>query len=517
MPIVPAGSLNLTALLVPNPYIILQLPAASNLNGAPTNIGGIVGSAAWGPVNSPTVAGNIAQYSAIFGPIQNRKYDMGTLLAIAGQQGANNFMCVRVTDGTDVAATIAVLTNCITYTSKYTGSFGNGIVATVSPGSQTGTFKVVVGAPGLSPEGFDNIGLGLTGNALWLAIAAAINNGTSSARGPSQIIVASAGVGTTAPASASYTLVGGTDGATITGTILIGQDTAPRTGMYALRNTKASVAALADSDTAATWPTQITYGLSEGTYMMGVGPSGDTISNAVSVKASTGVDSYSIKYCHGDWVYWLDTYNQVTRLVSPQGFFLGQLLALAPNQSTLNKPMQGVVGTQKTYSNQVYSDADLQLLASAGIDVITNPVPGGSYFGARFGHNSSSNSLIHGDNYTRMTNYIASTLNVGMGQFIGQPQAANAIGLAGTPSANALGTLNTYFATLQGQGLIGTPNGPVAYSVQMDAVNNPALQVGLGYLQANVKVQYQSIIEFFLVNVQGGQTVQIARTATVPV
>jgi uncharacterized protein len=516
MPIVQAGSQNLTALLVPNPYVILNLPATSNLNGVPTNIGGVVGSASWGPINAPTVAGNIAQYSALFGPVQNRKYDMGTLVAVASQLGANNFMCVRVTDGTDLAASIAVQTNCVTFTSKYTGSLGNGTVVTVSPGSQIGTFKVVVGISGYAPESFDNVGFGLSGNPLWVAIAAAMNAGTP-ARTASNLIVASAGVGTTAPAAASYNLSGGTDGAGVTATMLIGQDTVPRTGMYALRNTKASVVALADCDTSTTWPTQVSYGLGEGSYVQCTGPSGDTIANAVTTKASTGIDSYAFKYAHGDWIYWTDAANQITRYVSPQGFFLGMLLAQAPNQSTLNKPMSNVVGTQRTQGNQVYSDAELQQLAAAGIDVITNPCPGGSYYGARFGRNSSSNGQIRGDNYTRMTNYIAATMNAGMGVFIGQPQPANAVGVAGTPSANALGTLNAYFANLQGQNLIGVPNGPVAYSVEIDAQNNPQAQVGQGYLQATIWVQYQSIIEYFLLNITGGQTVQITRTAVVPV
>jgi hypothetical protein len=78
------------------------------------------------------------------------------------------------------------------------------------------TQKAVVSAPGLVPEAFDNIGSGLSGNALWVAIANAINNGTSAIRGPSQIIVASAGVGVTAPSAATYTLAGGTDGTTTT-------------------------------------------------------------------------------------------------------------------------------------------------------------------------------------------------------------------------------------------------------------------------------------------------------------
>ncbi|MEB2620506.1 hypothetical protein, partial [Kocuria rosea] len=220
--------------------------------------------------------------------------------------------------------------------------------------------------------------------------------------GPSQIIVASAGVGVTAPSAATYTLAGGTDGTTtITGSVLLGQDTVPRKGMYALRNTGASVAMLADCDDSTTWSTQITYGLSEGTYMVMTGPSGDTIANAISAKSTAGVDSYAAKLLFGDWCYWLDTYNQILRLVSPQSFVAGLLANLSPQNSSLNKQIQGIVGTQKSYANQQYSSAELQQLGIAGIDLITNPVPGGSYFGARFGHNSSSNPVTNGDNYTR--------------------------------------------------------------------------------------------------------------------
>ncbi len=517
MPIVQSGSINTTALLIPDCYIIITPPNSQNLNGVPSNVGGIVGTASWGPVNSPVVAGNVSQYAAVFGPIQARKYDAGTVLAVAAAQGANNFVVVRVTDGTDVAATIVVQSTCITFNSKYTGSFGNGTVVTVSAGSQTGTYKVVVGIPGLVPEAFDNIGLGLSGNALWVAIANAINNGTTAFRGPSNIVTAVAGAGTSVPASATYNLAAGTDGASgVTGTTLIGVDTASRSGMYALRNKSCAVAVLADCDTSTTWTTQVAYGLSEGTYMIGTGPAGDTIANAITTKSSAGIDSPWFKLCLGDWVSWLDTYNNQQRLVSPPGFFLGMLTNLSPNQSSLNKQMQSVAGTQKSLTNQVYSAADLQQLASAGIDVITNPVPGGSYFGARFGHNSSSNPLTHGDNYTRMTNYIAATLNAGMGIFVGQAQAANAIGAYGTPSQQARDTLGTYFDNLQSQGLIGAPGGPPAYAVQVDSVNNPQSRVSLGYLQADCSVQFQSIIEYFLINVQGGQSVQITRTSTVP-
>jgi len=510
MPVVQQGAINTTALLVPDLYVQIVPPQTQYLNGQPTNILGIVGTASWGPTDSPTTVGNLAQFAAIFGPVMNRLYDLGTALACAVMQGAANFRVVRVTDGTDTAALIAVLTNCITFTSKYTGTFGNGITVTVGPGSQSGTQKVVVAAPGLVPECFDNIGSGLTGNALWVAIAAAINGGTNALRGPSQIIVASAGVGLTAPVTTAttYTCAGGTDGVTtITSSVLLGVDTVPRKGMYALRNTQASVAMLADASDSAGWTTQVAFGLSEGIYMIMVGPSGDTISNAATVKASAGIDSYTAKLLFGDWCYWLDTYNNTLRLVSPQGFIAGLLSNLSPEQSTLNKQLQGIVGTQKSYANQQYSSAELQQLGSAGIDIITNPVPGGNYFGARFGHNSSSNPMVHGDNYTRMTNYIAYTLNGGMGMFIGKLQSS-------TVRAQALATISSFLSNLEQQGMIGDANGGAAFSVVLDKSNNPDSRVALGYMQADVKVKYLSVIEFFLINVEGGQSVQITKGTT---
>ncbi|MGC8165354.1 phage tail protein, partial [Salmonella enterica] len=70
---------------------------------------------------------------------------------------ANNFKCVRVTDGTDVAASVVVQTNCITFTSKYTGTLGNGIQVTLSTGSAASSWRAVVSMPNRQPETFDNI------------------------------------------------------------------------------------------------------------------------------------------------------------------------------------------------------------------------------------------------------------------------------------------------------------------------------------------------------------------------
>ena len=293
---------------------------------------------------------------------------------------------------------------------------------------------------------------------------------------------------------------------TITSAVLLGVDTGTRTGMYALRNTGCSIGVLADCDTSTAWTTEVAYGYSEGTYMILVGPSGDTVANAVTVKGTAGIDAYIAKYLHGDWVYFNDTVNGVVRAVSPQGYIAGLMANQSPEQSTLNKQLQGVVGTQRSYSNRVYSSAELQLLGQAGIDVITNPVPGGSYFGARFGHNTSSNPVTNGDNYTRMTNYLAYTFNAGMGKFVGRLQSSQPT----DPLRQQTGaTLSAFLEAMKGQKQIDD------YSVQCDLGNNPANRIALGYLQADVKVRYLSVVEKFLLNLEGGQSVQIARNTSV--
>mgnify|MGYP001191753978 FL=1 len=496
--IVQSGSLNTTALVVPGVYVQIQPPGTQPINGVPSNIVGAVGVASWGPVNSPVFGSGINDLSRIFGPISNRQYDLATFVDIAAKQGSSVFACVRVTDGTDVAATVAIQTNCLTVTSRYTGSLGNNIKVSIGPGSQSGTFSAIVAMPGVAAEKFDNLALGLSGNAIWVAIAAAINSGVYGAAGPSTMVVATAGAGSTTPTTATYSLATGTDGnGSVTATTLIGSDSNPRTGMYALRRTGASVGILVDVTTQATFPTQVAFGLSEGVYMIGAAAAGESLSTSATSKASNGVDSYAFKFCAGDWVRYLDTTTGVYRLTSPASWAAGKLGALSPEQSSLNKPLSAAVGTQTTEANRVYSYAELQVAGVAGIDLVINPSPGGRYFSMAYGHNSSSDPARQQDSYTRMTNYLSATLDANMGQWIGK------LNKPSRPKAYA--SLVAWLSTLQQQGMIDD------FQVTLDETNNPDTRVGLGYLQADVKVRYQAIIEKFLINLEGGQTVTISR------
>jgi hypothetical protein len=510
MPIVQAGAVNNTALIVPDLYVEIVPPQNLILNGVSTNVLGIVGTSTWGPVGTPVIIGSMLDYYANFGPIVARKYDMGTQIATAVQQGAQDFRGVRVADGTDTFATATVPGTALTIRALYTGSLGNQISITLQPGSQQASWRLTASLPGIQPEVFDNING--SGAAFWLSFASAVNAGAGVQRSASRLITIQPNGNTSTPTSFSLTLGGaaaGSDGAAgVTPTQLVGQDNAARTGMYALRGQGCGLALLADADDSSTWTDQAGFSLSEGVYMILTGPAGDMISHAVSVKHSVGLDCYSTKLMFGDWLWWSDQANGLIRLVSPQGFAAGRLANLSPEQSSLNKPLYGVIGSQASGQPQsgetfTYSSADLATLFSAGLDVISNPQPGGSYWGVRGGLNSSSNVAINGDNYPRLTNYISQTLSAGMGQYIGQVITASLF-------QNIRGTLLSFLQNMLSQGLLGSTNGSLPYSVICDISNNPPSRTGLGYVQANVQIRYQSINDVFIISLEGGQTVQVA-------
>jgi hypothetical protein len=76
---------------------------------------------------------------------------------------------------------------------------------------------------------------------------------------------------------------------------------------------------------------------------------------------------------------------------------------------------------------------------------------------------------------------------------------------------NIRSTLMSFLANMLQQGQLGSLDGSLPYSVICDTSNNPFSRTSLGYVQADVAVQYRAINEKFLVNLQGGQTVTVAQ------
>lgn len=639
------GQLNVTALSRPDLYVQIA-PPQPLLNGIPTNLAGVVGTAAWGPVNSPVTFTGVYDGSQYFGPLNNRLYDLMTAVTAAVfQGGVGNYVGIRVTDGTDTKATVTagsngsmqfwqavalaintgngtprgpsnIITavgtlNSLLVTAKYTGSLGAKVQISVTSGAAANSFRIVVMIPGSTPEIFDSLGavysgapvaangwftstanpvaattlviagtsisfvasnptgnqvlIGATNAATFtnllnflnlsadvnlvkatyqLINTGAINPVTGLVAANPVIVMAAVAAGVAgnsltltqtvtggsvsgatfangsatmvAPTLANVTMTGGADGSNptnITSSTMLGVDTVPRTGMYALRKTGVSIAALADMTDSTSWATQNTFGISESIYMVTATPSGDTIANAVTTKINAGIDTEWLKIMFGDWVTFQDTFNGLQRTISPMGFALGNLANLSPQYSTLNKQIYGVVSTQKSAANQVYADSDIATLAINGFDVICNPVPRGNIFGMRTGRNAASKVATHGDNYTRMTNYLATTLNQGMGLFVGELQSQQVNDLT---RRKIVATITAYLGNLQAPGGDTTQALIDDFQVVDDLSNNSPFSIAAGYNFCSVKVIYLAVIEYLVINLEGGQTVQITRASTLP-
>lgn len=636
MPTFLDGQQNLSALTVPGVYGDIVLPQPFLL-GLPTNLEGLVGVGSWGPLNSIIPVSKPSDAALSIGPPINRTYDMSSYVAAASQVGGSiGFFCVRVSDGTDVAAS-ATVQSAITIAGKYSGVLGNGIKFSLQTGSLLNSLMAIVSFPGMVPEQFNNVlgpvpatatatfsanpaaadtltigntvvtfvagsptgtqvqigatqaatianlltmlrasadinlvkfaysvsGSVLTvnasqyastgsfagtgGNALtiakastaitlsgatlvggtgtwqifWTNLAAAINSGTPY-QGPSFYVIASALTSTIAPIlSTSVTLTGGTDGATsVTDATLMGQDVVPRKGMYALRKSNADCFTLCDMSTISNYAAIASFALSETMFAIQSTPSGDTIANAIATRTNAGIDTPWFKLILGDYPSFYDSYNGLTRLISPAAFAIGIYGNLSPQLSALNKPLQGVSSTQRNTLGQNYSDTELSLINTGGIDVILGPnsSPGGYYYSFATGRNCSSNTAASGDEYTRMTNFLIRTSqSKAAGSFIGQVQSIQPSDQTRNNAKALFDGLSAQLASPQvgqginGQGLIDSP-----WMVQCDLSNNPPNLQALGYLFLYWQVRYLNVIRYFVVKFAGGGNVTINVQNTPP-
>lgn len=643
MPVFLDGQQNLSALTVPGAYGDIILPTPF-LFGLPTNIEGLVGVGSWGPLNSIIPVSKPTDCALAIGPPVIRNYDVATYVSASSQVGgAIGYLCVRVSDGTDTAASAAILATGgatgMTLSGKYTGKLGSQIQFSIQNGSAANTYMGNVVFPGMVPEQFNNVpgptpatdtitftgnpspsdtvtvagtlitfvasgatgnqvniattvgntaaalmtlllgsvdanlikvmpsinaaqtvitltanqvlsngaNAGVSGNSLtlaksstnitigattfsggvgtwnafWVNLVAAINNGNPF-HGPSFYVVATVGAATTQPVlSTVTTLVGGTDGATnVTDATLMGQDIVPRKGMYVLRSSNVDCFTLCDLSTVADYAAIASFGIQETMTPIFGSPSGDTIANALATRINAGVDTPWFWYLLGDWPSFYDSFNQVTRLVNPSAMGIGICGNLSPQQSPLNKPLQGVSATQRSTLGQTYSDTELSLINQGGIDTILSPPssPGGYYFSFATGRNASSNTAANGIEYTRMTNFlIRAAQSKAAGSFVGQLQS---IQPNDQTRQNAKALFDGFSAQLassevglgiNGQGMIDRP-----WLVQCDLLNNPPDLQARGYLFLYWQVRYLNVIRYFVIKFQGGGNVTVSVQSTQP-
>ena len=124
-------------------------------------------------------------------------------------------------------------------------------------------------------------------------------------------------------------------------------------------------------------------------------------------------------------------------------------------------------------------------------------------FGCAIGLNSSSDHTRNGDNWPRLTSFLARSLT-------GPGALGTLIGLDVTPSfwTDGYAMLDAFLSGLVGAGTIQ------GYNIEFSPANNPQAQVDTGLVVAQVLVKYLSIARVFLVNMQSGQTVVLPATQT---
>lgn len=485
----------------------------NNIPGPTAATGSAVFSANPAPADTLTVFGTAISFVA--SGASGNQVNIGTSLAVTlanlmslliSSADAN---LIKGTYNINAAQnTIAIAANQTYSTGAVAGSAGNALTLVKSSTAITISGATLTGGVG-------------TWNSFWVNATNVINNGNAF-HGPSQIVVATAGAAQVPPIlSTPVTLTGGTDGASgVTDATLMGQDVVPRKGMYVLRGSNADCFTLCDLSTIADYAAIASFALSETMMAIQASPSGDTIANALATRINANIDTPWFWYILGDWPSFYDSYNQVTRLINPSAIGIGIVGNLSPQQTPLNKPLQGVSSTQRMTLGQTYSDAELSLINTGGLDTILGPMssPGGFYYSFATGRNASSNTAASGIEYTRMTNFlIRAAQSKAAGSFIGQLQS---IQPNDQTRANAKSLFDGFSAQLaasesglgiNGQGMIDTP-----WLVQCDLNNNPPNLQALGYLFLYWQVRYLNAIRYFVVKFQGGGNVTVSTQNTPP-
>jgi uncharacterized protein len=233
MPALISALTSLSNITLDGAYVFEIPPNAAAGAGVPSNLGMIDGTASWNALNVPIPFSDTPSLAAAFGPVALDPYSLVTEGYFACYSN-RNFIGIRVSDGTDTAATVTIKDSGgtvigIILTALYTGTEGSKISVTQAPGSLSTsgspTETVTIQRGSYAPEVYPNIPAPATG-AFWVNLKNAINTGAGAAtKLPSQLVTAALGSSVLGPATGTntYALAGGTNGAwgsqvTISGT-----------------------------------------------------------------------------------------------------------------------------------------------------------------------------------------------------------------------------------------------------------------------------------------------------------
>jgi hypothetical protein len=87
---------------------------------------------------------------------------------------------------------------------------------------------------------------------------------------------------------------------------MVGTDTLPRKGMYALRSTGIDAFSLCDVVDVTSWVTQTSFGLSENCFPVFTTSAGDTVAACTASRTTNALDYFYAWLIMGDWPTFFD-------------------------------------------------------------------------------------------------------------------------------------------------------------------------------------------------------------------
>ena len=499
---------------------------------------GVIGTGQYGLKNTPTLCTTPAQVIAAFGPNTTLNNSI-TRDACAAMPECNQVVAVRVTDNTDVPATMMLADNTmasvLTFIAQMTGSLPNGvnnagvvtnpatatITLTAGQFAASGTVvplaKIVLSFPNQQSGVFNNIVAG-TASAGYVPATfkanaiAAINVGTSQNQ-PSQQWTAMAGnsilppvlavAGTTTGLNVAS---GGIDGATtINSTVLQGVDgITGRTGMYALRGAinggQFIFAGYYMASSADTTPqAAVAFNNSEGVRCGLSFAQGTQTTTAQTVKSANSASDPTLDVFI-DWIQMIDQWSGLATYIAPHAKGMGIISSLDYYQGPLNQPQGagavGVLSTEK-YVNGInlVGGGEYATRTAAGINFLSKP----SGVWALANPYTSDGKTFVSD--ARATWYFGIGFMTVCAPFLGNGQSA----VANDKTRLKVKAAMNSFLTQQ----INPVQKISGYSNVCDLSNNTTQTIAQGFLMDNVAVQTLSNVVIILVNQQVGVTAQL--------
>jgi uncharacterized protein len=406
-----------------------------------------------------------------------------------------------------------------TLTALYTGILGNQIKLSILPGSSSSKVNVLLTAwAGKSQEFY--VGLPNT-SAFWATLSSTLSGGagpTVAASNLARFAVAGSGSPMKPQQVIASALAGGTDGRGVSSGQLVGSATGGATGqgsgLFALLPAKpfcqmASCVGLTDMTVA---PNIQEFAFQNGIAMTLNQSINTDPTTAVQALNEFGIDNYQV-ICFIDWCQMFDPVNNVARYVSPDGPLAGLCAALAPQNSPLNKQLQGVITTSRLQAIGPYNNSEVGLANTNGLALVSNPIGQGPTFGFVTAVNTSLDNIGTAPiEYTRMTNFLIQSIGANLGIYLGAPQLQRPIDPTRAAISQSLNTflngmINAVPAQLDAAQVICTYD-PTGEMAGVPGFNTNAT-IAAHDCSVFVAATYVSSIWYLIFTLQGGTTVSV--------